>query len=495
MHPPATGRSTLWLAAAVLVLQGCATQHRHEGQHAVEEALAAQGLEATAVVGQPLPLPDKPLGVAEIVRLALSNSPEVQREYIALAVGADEVYTAPPWPVPVFSGEWLDPKFPGTTQRTFGIAVAVGDLITWPARRRVSRQHYAALQARVAAAVLDAAGATAAAYYEYAAATQAHLLQRHVTRTALLRAELAERFRAAGNLEPREFAEYRAAAARARLEELEAAEAAGTARAALASMIGVSLLEDWQIDARLALPEKDIPQPRGLVELARTTRLDLEAARIEFDSAVTEAGAIPWLSWLGNIEVGYIREKDVDESVKRGPSLEIGLPRAGHHGDPAVEQAELEFLRLYTDVENSVALAAQRVDTGRARIEIYLNEFLPRQGEVTDATLAQYNFMLTGAFDLLAQKLEQFDAYAGYIDALRDYWLARVELDRALGVAPAREFTDAAWFDIAAVIGAAGAAPAGMDHSMHEGMDHSMHENMDMGGPRSNEPHDHGGKR
>jgi cobalt-zinc-cadmium efflux system outer membrane protein len=41
--------------------------------------------------------------------------------------------------------------------------------------------------------------------------------------------------------------------------------------------------------------------------------------------------------------------------------------------------------------------------------------------------------MLEGQFQLLLVKQQEFNAYQGYLDALRDYWIARTELGRAIG--------------------------------------------------------------
>jgi len=41
--------------------------------------------------------------------------------------------------------------------------------------------------------------------------------------------------------------------------------------------------------------------------------------------------------------------------------------------------------------------------------------------------------MLVGVFELLLAKQQEFDAYQGYLEAVRDYWLARVDLMRAVG--------------------------------------------------------------
>ena len=41
--------------------------------------------------------------------------------------------------------------------------------------------------------------------------------------------------------------------------------------------------------------------------------------------------------------------------------------------------------------------------------------------------------MIVSPFDTLRAKNAEYDAYAGYIEALRDYWLAQVALAREIG--------------------------------------------------------------
>ena len=41
--------------------------------------------------------------------------------------------------------------------------------------------------------------------------------------------------------------------------------------------------------------------------------------------------------------------------------------------------------------------------------------------------------MLVGVFQLLVAKRDEIDAGRGYIEALRDYWIARTDLERAVG--------------------------------------------------------------
>ena len=41
--------------------------------------------------------------------------------------------------------------------------------------------------------------------------------------------------------------------------------------------------------------------------------------------------------------------------------------------------------------------------------------------------------MLTGAFDLLLAKQQEFEAYQKYLEAIRDYWIIRADMQRSLG--------------------------------------------------------------
>jgi outer membrane protein, heavy metal efflux system len=41
--------------------------------------------------------------------------------------------------------------------------------------------------------------------------------------------------------------------------------------------------------------------------------------------------------------------------------------------------------------------------------------------------------MLIGVFELIQAKTQEYDAYQGYLEAIRDYWLARLDLMRVVG--------------------------------------------------------------
>ena len=58
---------------------------------------------------------------------------------------------------------------------------------------------------------------------------------------------------------------------------------------------------------------------------------------------------------------------------------------------------------------------------------------LPLREQIVDLTLKKYNYMLTGAFDLIMAKKQEFEAYQKYLEAVRDYWIIRANMQRSLG--------------------------------------------------------------
>jgi cobalt-zinc-cadmium efflux system outer membrane protein len=50
-----------------------------------------------------------------------------------------------------------------------------------------------------------------------------------------------------------------------------------------------------------------------------------------------------------------------------------------------------------------------------------------------EQTQLQYNAMHVGIFELLRTKQDEVRAGVEYVDALRDYWVARAKLERAAG--------------------------------------------------------------
>src|SRR5207249_7216953 len=77
--------------------------------------------------------------------------------------------------------------------------------------------------------------------------------------------------------------------------------------------------------------------------------------------------------------------------------------------------------------------ARERMLLTRRLVDSYRGTLIPLRQEVASRALEHYNCMLIGAFDVLAAKRDEIEAYRAYVTSVRDYWVARSDLERALG--------------------------------------------------------------
>ncbi len=160
----------------------------------------------------------------------------------------------------------------------------------------------------------------------------------------------------------------------------------------------------------------------------------------------------------------------------RGPSLALALP-IFNQGQGALARADAELLQaraqldaLALGVRNTAHLGIERLRATRDISERYRTELVPRREAIVARTQEQVNFMLVGVFELLLAKQQEYDAYQEYLEAVRDYWIARSELRGAVGGRlPDDGQTLEPTLGVETVVPRA-AAPA-MDHSMHGGAD------------------------
>jgi cobalt-zinc-cadmium efflux system outer membrane protein len=80
-----------------------------------------------------------------------------------------------------------------------------------------------------------------------------------------------------------------------------------------------------------------------------------------------------------------------------------------------------------------VRTAVAQLAAARARAEHFTRVVLPLRARVIEQAQLEYNGMLIGVFELLETKRAQIEAHRQYVDALRAYWVARSELERAAG--------------------------------------------------------------
>ncbi len=88
---------------------------------------------------------------------------------------------------------------------------------------------------------------------------------------------------------------------------------------------------------------------------------------------------------------------------------------------------------LATRIHAEARAARMQLLTKRASVEYYQTTLLPLQERMVALSQQQYNAMLLGVYQLLTAKQNEITTYQAYLEALRDYFMARLELERVLG--------------------------------------------------------------
>jgi cobalt-zinc-cadmium efflux system outer membrane protein len=310
-----------------------------------------------------------------------------------------------------------------------------------PARKRIAATQLEATKLEVGAHVLGFAAEVRAAFYEAQAAEQVVSMRRLVHDAAQAAAELARRQHEAGTMNDLALSTELGLAAQTAVDLTRALGAAAVAREHLTRLMGVwGTATGWRIGPKLPeLPSEEVALER-LETRAIEQRLDVGAARRELQALDASLSLARTTRWTGlvtiNLEAGRLRDtKRV--SVGYGATLEVPLFDQKQAGIARLESAkrtlENNLQGLSIDVRSEVRASAARVTTARRLVEQYGSVLVPLRESIVKYSQEQYDAMLLGVYQLLQAKQSELAAYAEYIEALRDYWIARSDLERAVG--------------------------------------------------------------
>jgi cobalt-zinc-cadmium efflux system outer membrane protein len=443
--------TALLLLGATFTLGGCAIT-RDRGSGEVDSLLEGRGVatvnwpgDADSAAGDARLIAEKtrqPIDVRAAVEIAFLRSPAVREIYADLGISQAEVVDAMALPELRLGYSRLRPE-DGGSQITRSVALSLTDLLFLPARIRSARVSSEAARHRLASRLLEHQVEVESAWYEYVAALQAARMRDAAARAAEASAEYARRLHAAGNIPPRALALEAAEASEARIAAARARTEASEARTTFANLVGLASREAWQVPEGLPAIPPHAPAEDSLIEAA-DSRLDISAAKREAQALESVWRVARWWRWFGDVEVGYERETETDGARLRGPSFSLGIPFDWNRSGVLRTRAELEasnarLSQLRLEARNDISAALDRLSTAREIAETYRTTLVPQREAVTARTLEELNYMVSDAFEALQAKRTQYESYGEYIEAVRDYWLACIQLRLATGGAFAPE--------------------------------------------------------
>ena len=324
-------------------------------------------------------------------------------------------------------------------------------LLTLPLVNRIEARRFEQTRGAVTLAVLSLAAETRKAHVLAVAAEETVRYMQQVQSAAEAGAELARRQAQVGNWNKLQQAREQGFYADAALNLARAEQARGAARERLTRLLGL-----WGQQTTFRLPERlpDLPKAADdlpdIEQRAMAQRLDVQAARLGTEQVAKNLGLTRATRFIDVLEIGAVRNSFSDAPPQRGYTIRVELPLFDW-GDARVAKAEAIYMQALHRAAETAINARSEVRGAYANYRIgydiarhFRDEIVPLKKRISEENLLRYNGMLIGVFELLADARSQIGSVNGYIEALRDFWLARADLDMALIGSPGKTAMPAA---------------------------------------------------
>ena len=376
------------------------------------------------------------------VQLALLNNRELQAHFEEIGIAQAQVIEAGLLSNPSFAASVRFPSRPPSgTNIEYAIAQNLLDLILIPLRKRIAAAQLTETELRVGDEVLQFVAEVKTAFYTAQARRQILDRLRVVSETNETAVEFARRLHEAGNVSDLELATQQGSYEQSRLEVAQTELQLRRDRERLNRLLGLWGADiGWTMANHLPeLPAHEISLA-NLEARALTQRLDLMTLRMRLD-VIGQALALRTKTRYApaGINVGIDTERETDGQRVTGPTLDLTLP-IFNQGQGEIAKLSAQYRQAERELEAGEINTRSEVREGRDQMIVARNltsdiakRLLPTQQKTLNLTLEQYNYMLKGVPDLLLAKQNELAAERAYIEAWRDYWIARAELERAVG--------------------------------------------------------------
>jgi len=434
---------------AALALGGCATFSADGGFDPVAKQVRAQlhkdarwarsEPEQAKTDAQVAELLAHELNVEDAVQIALLNNRTLQASFEDLGISEADL---------VQSGRLPNPRF---TLRHAGAAVQydieetvsfnVLALFTAPYVHEIEKRRFAQVQNAAVIAVMQVANDTRRTYFAAVAARESVHYLEQVKTAADTGAELARRMLAAGNWNLLDQAREQSFHTDAAQRLAHAKLAQDAVQEKLLRLMGLSG-EQSAIQLAQALPDlpQNIEDLPDVEQAVMQNRIDLRLMRMQLDELARSLGLTKATRFVNVLDLGPTRvlQGAMSQPYEHGYEVSLEIP-IFDSGAARVRRAEAiysravdRFAQAAIDARSQIRLAYA---TYRSAFDIarqQRDEVLPTRKLIAAQSLLRYNASLISVFDLLADARSQIASVDDYIGSVRDFWMAKSELDTAL---------------------------------------------------------------
>ena len=433
--------------AALLAVAGCVSVHPRAGFDDASELVARRtpytlrwdtGTPEDSLVDRRLrAMLHGELGADTAVQVALLRNARLQSTFEEIGIAQADLVQAGLLRNPVFSVAWLFGTAPGV--QSAGLIIPFVDLLQRPLRQRVALERADAVTAQVADAVLRLVADVRVAFAEATAAREMLTLRESTAQATSASAVVAKAMHDAGNVSDLDLASERALAAQARVDLRLTRANAAVARERLVRLMGLPTADSsWTVPSRLPLPPDDALALERVEALAIANRLDFAAAFKETEAAARAADFTRAFALLPDGQIGVLGDREPDGTFV-GPTLQVPLPLFDQ-GQATVSAAQARYRQalrrheaLRIEILADSRALRETLVAARERALYFRNDVLPLRHMVLVESQKHFNAMDLSLFTLLMAKQGEIDAGVASVGAVKDYWVARAELERAVG--------------------------------------------------------------
>jgi cobalt-zinc-cadmium efflux system outer membrane protein len=252
--------------------------------------------------------------------------------------------------------------------------------------------------------------------------------------------DLVQRLHQAGNITDLQLLQQQGEYSQSRLEIAQAEQEIRSLREELNRLMGLWGTDtEWQVEPKVPDVPKDDFSIVGLETLAITQRYDLAAAKAELESTVKALGLEKAFRWIGALDFGVSRELETEHNVVTGPTLQVEIPLF-NQGQARIARGEAQFHRAYdkfereaVEIRSEVRELRDKVISSRDMAQFYKDDLVPIRRQARDQMQLQYNAMIVSPLELFTARQQEIAAERSYVEAKRDYWVDRAELEQTVG--------------------------------------------------------------
>lgn len=435
------------IAAASLLLAGCASFSPDGGfgkvsqltQERTGQGVALQRSQEDAQTAQNrvAELLQAALTADAAVEVALLNNRGLQAKFGDLGIAESELVRAGRLKNPSLSFGRMSGGGGIEIERT--VLFDILGLLTMPMAKEVGQQRFEQAQYQAAYDAVSLAADVRRAYFDAVAAQELAKFYEQVKETADVSNELAKRMLQAGNFnklaQMREQAFYADATAQlARAQHQAAAQREKLIR--LLGLYGEQL--NFRLPQRLPELPKQVIEPQNAEQTAMDKRLDVQMAKRAAEATAKSLHLTNATRMVNVLDVAYKNKSESGAPRANGYEIELELPLFDF-GSTRAARAQATYMQavnrtaeVAVNARSEVREAYSAYRTAYDLAQHYRDEVVPLRKRISEENLLRYNGMLIGVFELLADAREQVAGVTGYVQALRDFWVAETNLQTAL---------------------------------------------------------------